>query len=94
VAGTQNLYQKVVQVTYIYLGPAADRFVTRQVVNHLHKRPEQLSKSDMPELIDWIKLAMGFLTQDQKIIEDYISRLRNLDGKRQQGAKARAVETA
>lgn len=73
-----NFYEQVVRVTYVYLGPAADRFVTRQISNHLNKKPEQLAKRDLPELIDWIRLAMGFLTQDKQMVDDYIKRLQAL----------------
>jgi hypothetical protein len=73
-----TLYRQVVKVTYIYLGPAADRFVARQISNHLSKQPDQLRRSDLPELIDWIRLAMGFLTEDDTIVEQYISQLQKL----------------
>lgn len=73
-----NFYEQVVRVTYVYLGPAADRFVTRQIRNHLNKKPEQLARRDLPELIDWIRLAMGFLTQDKQMVDDYIKRLQAL----------------
>jgi hypothetical protein len=75
---SQKFYEQVVRVTYVYLGPAADRFVTRQIANHLDKKPEQLTKQDLPELIDWIRLAMGFLTQDKQLVDDYINRLQAL----------------
>jgi hypothetical protein len=77
-----SLYEQVVHVTYVYLGPAADRFVARQISNHLRKKPEQLKKGDLPELIDWIKLAMGFLTEDQEMVDDYVNRLQELTSKR------------
>jgi hypothetical protein len=73
-----NFYERVVKVTYTYLGPAADRFVARQIVSHLGKKPEELTGNDLPELIDWIRLAMGFLTQDKQIVDDYINRLQAL----------------
>ena len=75
---TQNFYEQIVRITYVYLGPAADRFVARQITNHLNKKPDQLTKRDLPELIDWIRLAMGFLTQDKQLINDYIKRLQAL----------------
>lgn len=74
----KTLYEQVVHTTHIYLGPAADRFIARQVQNHLHKRPEQLSQSDLERLIDWIQIAMSLLTEDSGIIEDYIAALREL----------------
>lgn len=76
---SDTLYQKVVLVTYGYLGPAADRFVARQITNHLHKKPDQLTKQDLPELTNWIRLAMGFLTQDTSMVEEYITRLKDLN---------------
>jgi hypothetical protein len=74
------LFDQVVSATYEYLGPAADRFITRQVRNHLHKEPEQLEKRDLLELIDWIKLAMAFLSNDDILVDNYIKTLRRLAG--------------
>lgn len=74
----KTLYEQVVQTTHYYLGPAADRFIARQVQNHLHKRPEQLSQNDLKRLIDWIQIAVSLLTEDSDIIEDYIAALREL----------------
>jgi hypothetical protein len=82
----KTLYEQVVQTTHVYLGPAADRFIARQVQNHLHKRPEQLSQSDLERLIDWIQIAVSLLTEDSDIIEDYITALRELiDNPRSKG---------
>jgi len=75
---TNSLYDNVVRTTYAYLGPAADRFVARQIHNHLKKKPEQFKKNDLRELIDWIKLAMSLLTDDEKLINEYITSLEAL----------------
>lgn len=91
---SRNFYDQVVRVTYVYLGPAADRFVARQIFNHLNKKPEQLTKRDLPELIDWIRLAMGFLTQDKQMVDDYIERLQNLHEVPKPKAKAHAHESS
>lgn len=74
----QSLYDQVVETTHTYLGPAADRFIARQVQNHLHKQPQQLSASDLDGLIDWIQIAVSLLTEDSAIIEDYVDELRKL----------------
>lgn len=74
----QTLYAQVVEATHTYLGPAADRFIARQVQNHLHKRPEELSQGDLDKLVDWIQIAVSLLTEDSDIIEDYVSTLRKL----------------
>lgn len=75
---TTTLYAAVVDITYDYLGPAADRFVTRQIRNHLGKNPEELKKQDLKDLISWIKLAMSLLTDDDKLVHKYISDLKRL----------------
>ena len=74
----QNLYKQVVRVTHVYLGPAADRFIGRQVQNHLHKSPDELSEVDLSKLIDWIRVAVSFLTEDSELIEEYTGQLARL----------------
>jgi hypothetical protein len=73
-----TLYERVVRVTHIYLGPAADRFIDRQVQNHLKKSPEKISESDLLRLIDWIRVAVSLLTDDKDIVEEYVQQLRTL----------------
>lgn len=73
-----SLYNQVVRVTHVYLGPAADRFIARQVQNHLHKAPEELSEVDLGKLIDWIRVAVSFLTEDSELIEEYTGQLARL----------------
>jgi hypothetical protein len=75
---TATLYHKVIQVTHIYLGPAADRFIDRQVRNHLNKSPRDLSKADLLKLIDWIRIAVSMITEDSEIVEEYTEQLRRL----------------
>lgn len=72
------LYDQVVRVTRVYLGPAADRFIARQVEYHLHKPTDTLSRKDLLVLIDWIKVAVSLLTDDQEIVEEYVAELRKL----------------
>ncbi len=71
----ETLYNRVVRVTHVYLGPAADRFIARQVQNHLHKQPEELSEKDLSRLIDWIRVTVSLLTEDSEVIEEYIDQL-------------------
>lgn len=78
VRNPSTLYTEVVDITYDYLGPAADRFVNRQIRNHLNKTPDQLAKEDLKELIDWIKVAMSLLTEDEKLLKKYIKDLKRL----------------
>lgn len=73
-----NIYGQVVGITYEYLGPAADRFVARQVRNHLHKNPEDLQRKDLRQLLDWMRLAMSLLSDDTQLVELYIADLEQL----------------
>jgi len=70
-----SLFDDLVAVTYDYLGPAADRFVVRQIRNLLHKDPAQLEKEDLRQLIDWIQIAMRLVTDDPKIVDRYVADL-------------------
>ena len=72
------VYKQVVRVTHVYLGPAAERFIARQVENHLHKAPQELSQADLLGLIDWIRVVVSLLTEDDEIIEEYTAELRKL----------------
>jgi hypothetical protein len=76
-----SMYEKVVRVTHVYLGPAADRFIGRQIENHLKKQPQQLSAKDLVELIDWLRLSLSMLTEDKEIVEEYTRELYKLANK-------------
>ncbi len=70
-----TLRAHVIAVSQDYLGPAAERFIDRQITTHLQKKPELLDAQDLKKLIDWIKLAFALLTQETKIVDEYIERL-------------------
>lgn len=73
-----KLYERVVRITHVYLGPAAERFITRQIQNHLQIEPQDLSEADLLKLIDWIRAAVSLLTEDGEIIEEYVTQLKLL----------------
>jgi hypothetical protein len=75
-----SLYDKVIRITNVYLGPSTERFIGRQVRNHLHKEPEEISEKDLYGLIDWIKVAVSLLTEDSEIVEEYTEQLSLLVG--------------
>lgn len=70
-----SLYTEVVEVTSKYLGASADRFISKQIVGHLNKAPERLLKSDLRELIKWIKPTMALLTDDMDMVDKYVAKL-------------------
>ena len=73
-----SLYDQVVRVTNVYLGPAADRFISRQVQNHLHKPAAELTANDLLQLIDWIRIGVSMMTEDSGIVDEYAEQLLKL----------------
>lgn len=73
-----SLYSCVIEVTEDYLGPAAERFIDRQIENHLHKDPTALCTKDLHLLIDWLRLAVSVITDDKQLVEEYTRRLQEL----------------
>lgn len=84
-----DLYARIVRITHIYLGPAADRFIARQVESHLHKEPEKISQADLAQLVDWIRVAVSLLTDDQEIVEEYVQELQRLADSHRAGTPKR-----
>ncbi len=85
---TKSVYERVVHITHIYLGPAADRFIDRQIQNHLHKDPAKLGIGDLAVLTDWIRVAVAMLTDDSEIVEEYILQLERIASPPQDKRKA------
>jgi hypothetical protein len=73
-----SVYREVVAITSVYLGPAADRFITRQVQNHLQKEPNELSRQDLVKLSAWMQVALSMITEDQRLVEEYMAQLQEL----------------
>ncbi|HET9098605.1 MAG TPA: hypothetical protein VFN51_03225 [Candidatus Saccharimonadales bacterium] len=73
-----TIYAQVVRVTHVYLGPAAERFIDRQVENHLHKPADKITRSDLHSLIDWVRVVVSLLTDDKDIIEEYLWELEKI----------------
>jgi hypothetical protein len=66
---SQQYYRRVVRVTEEFLGPAAERFVNRQIEFRLGKTPETINRDDIPKLKEAIVIALGLLVKDQEIVD-------------------------
>jgi hypothetical protein len=73
-----ELYRQVTLITEEYLGPAAERFVARQISFHLDKAPQDLSNEDIPKLIKWTRVTFGLLTEDSRIVDEYSNKIASL----------------
>ncbi len=74
-------YAEAVKISRDYLGPAAERFIERQVRSHLNKDPADLQPHDLYKLLDWIRISVSFLSEDADVVEDYVHQLRKLASK-------------
>lgn len=78
-AHNKNLYKDIIRISADYLGPAAKRFIDRQIQNHLHKDPDDnISKQDLSKLIEWISASMSLLTDNKDLRKEYTARLKEL----------------
>lgn len=68
-------YQHIVDITKDYLGPAANRFVDRQIHTHLHKSPKEITKDDIQNLAIRIRSGLVVLTEDQTIVDEAFKRI-------------------
>src|SRR3954469_19413020 len=73
-----TLYEAVTDIAEDYFGPAARRFVDRLIINHLGKKPGKLTNKDLKDLITWIKLTVGVLTDDPGVVLEFTNRLNQL----------------
>lgn len=80
-ATQESVYNEVIGVTQEYLGPAAERFISRQVETHLSKKPQELTREDLTKLIDWVKIAIALLTEDSKTVDAFTARLKEISAK-------------
>lgn len=68
-------YDKIIEITSDYLGPAANRFVNRQISSHLHKSPEELGRSDVHKLAIRIRSGLVVLTRDEQAVNEAYQRI-------------------
>ena len=73
-----SMYDDIVGITKDYLGPAAERFISRQVEFHLKKKPEELNKDDVLKLLEWIRVSIALLTEDKKMVDNCVNRITKL----------------
>jgi len=77
-ANQDTLYAKLIDITSDYLGPASERFVNRQIEQHLQKRPEEVTAKDVSKLLDWMRLSISMLTDDEKIVDEFTCSIHEL----------------
>ena len=64
-----RLYDDVVKVAKLYLGPAAERFINRQLSTHLNKAASELTAGDMEELAKWCFVSGRLVMPEERAKE-------------------------
>jgi len=64
-----TLYEEVVDLARNYMGPAAKKFVDRQIRVHLEIDGTELTFSDLDELAEWCYTSSKLLMNDYKARE-------------------------
>lgn len=70
-------YERIIEITSDYLGPAAKRFVDRQIYN-LHKSPDSLNTNDISMLALRIRSGLVVLTKDTHMVEEAFKRINSV----------------
>lgn len=73
-----GLYENIIDITQDYLGPAAQRFIDRQIAFHLHKNPQEITKADVPNLVEWVSVSLASLTEDTNAVKKCSDRISDL----------------
>ncbi len=75
---SDDLFESIVNIAEEYIGPPAKRFMSRQIISHLQKDPNEIVLSDIPLLADWTRITVALLTEDKEMVESFIQRLLKL----------------
>lgn len=75
---SSNLAEEAIVITKEYLGPAAGRFINKQISFHLEKDPADLTPQDIPKLVEWVNISLALLTEDKRMVEECSGRLAGL----------------
>lgn len=72
-----GLYDDVVNLAKTYMGPAAQKFVDRQIKGHLEVDKAQLDSSHLEELAKWCYTS-GKLLMDEGKAQDFSQKVKAL----------------
>lgn len=70
-----DYFALVVEITEKYLGPAAERFIRRQIEFHLQKVPEEINYKDITKIKNNVGVALGLLVNDRKMVNQAVNEL-------------------
>lgn len=71
----KSLYNELVSIAEDYLGPAAPRFMARQIEFHLEKKPSEVTRRDIAPLEGWVRVSLALLTEDKQMANEFAMRV-------------------
>lgn len=66
-------YVELLKLTRAYFGSDGPNHVAKFLHTHLEKSPNDVTSEDIISLIDWLKILVGFLEDDEEIVKQYIA---------------------
>jgi hypothetical protein len=72
------LYEKTVELSKKYLGPAGQQFLDRQIKSHLSMEPQQIAAGNLAELSKWCFIS-GKLIIDEKQAAEFSEKIKTLN---------------
>lgn len=66
-----SIYDQLVAATTELLGPASERFIDRQISNHLKIEPRAITAHEVADLAHWIRLSISVLSNDHDTLRTY-----------------------
>ena len=73
------LYDDVVSIAKNYMGPAADKFMSRQLNTHLGVAPASMGKQHLDDLAKWV-FTSGKTLMDTAKAQDFSDKIKKLKG--------------
>ena len=64
-----SLYDDVVEIAKPYMGPASERFVSRQITGHLSIEESELTRKHLEELAKWCYVSGKLIISDDRARE-------------------------
>jgi hypothetical protein len=64
-----SLYDDVIEVVKPYMGPASERFVSRQITGHLSIEESQLTRKHLEELAKWCYVSGKLIISEDRARE-------------------------
>lgn len=71
------LYDNIINIAKLYMGPAAEPFVKRQIKSHLKIELEVLNNQHIEELAKWCQISAR-LIMDKEKAQEFGNRIKNL----------------